>query len=156
MTLCLSLVLCRDIAPCPVPPALLLKYMICTGAYMPNAVWCMSPQRKGMVPSKLEAMWSLITRGVRNTTIHQIRALFLELHHMTPVEEDRARIMDAEWTCSVGEVFNTARMLKNAIPNESATHASSSREPAMMMMMMMACRKLIGRSSLGAMQLPSE
>lgn len=76
MTLSLSLVLCKDIAPCRVPPAHLLKYMIRTGAYTPIAVWCMSPQGKGMVPSK-KAMWSLVTVGVQNATIQKMCALFL-------------------------------------------------------------------------------
>ena len=101
--------------------------MMRSGAYMPTAVWCMSPQGKGMVPSKLDAMWSLVTGGVQNATIQQIRALFFE---MTPVEEDRARIVDAEWTYPLEEVLNTARMLRQASQNDSNTHAAGPSEPA--------------------------
>ncbi len=60
---------------------------------MPTAMWCMSPQGKGIVPAKLVAMWELVTGGVQNATIQQIRALFFE---MTPAEEDRARHVDLQ------------------------------------------------------------
>ena len=91
--------------------------MIRSGAYMPTAVWCMSPQGKGIVPAKLEAMWELVTGGVQNATIQQIRALFFE---MTPAEEDRARHVDLQWGYSLEEVYNTARMLRAASQPEDA------------------------------------
>ena len=96
---------------------------------MPTAVWCMSPQGKGIVPAKLEAMWELVTGGVQNATIQQIRALFFE---MTPAEEDRARHVDLQWGYSLEEVYNTARMLRaaNQPQDEAATQAGPAPQPA--------------------------
>ena len=77
---------------------------------MPTAVWCMSPQGKGIVPNKLGAMWDLITGGLENTDIKSVRKLFFEF---TPVDEDRAAPIDMEWNYSLPELLNAVRMLRN-------------------------------------------
>ena len=52
----------------------------------------------------------VVSRHCRCAKRHHTEDLCVVLE-MTPVEEDRARIVDAEWTCPPEEVFNTASML---------------------------------------------
>lgn len=84
--------------------------MLRSGAYMPTAVWCMSPPGKGIVPNKMGAMWDLITGGLENTDIKSVRKLFFEF---TAVDEDRAAPVDMEWNYSLAELLNAVRMLRN-------------------------------------------
>ncbi|BDA51433.1 hypothetical protein COCOBI_18-3110 [Coccomyxa sp. Obi] len=94
----------RDVAP-------VIKYMLRSGAYMPTAIWCMSPQGKGMVPSKLQAMWELVTGGLENCTIDQVRQLFFEMQ--TPDVVD-ARLVDPHWNQSLDELLQGVKRVRES------------------------------------------
>ena len=69
----------------------------------------MSPQGKGILPSKFAAMWDLVTGGLENCDVKAIRKLFFEY---TPAEEDRAIPVDMQWNYTLEELLRAVRMVR--------------------------------------------
>ena len=54
------------------------------------------------MPSKLQAMWDLVTGELENCTVDRVRRLFFE---MTPAKADKAITIDHEWNYSLPELL---------------------------------------------------
>ena len=67
------------------------------------------------MPSKLEAVWNLVTGGLKNCNVKSVRRLFFEF---TPAEEDRAALVDHEWNSSLPELLRAVSMLRMAESHE--------------------------------------
>mmetsp|Transcript_18584 Transcript_18584/g.56110 ORF Transcript_18584/g.56110 Transcript_18584/m.56110 type:complete len:95 (-) Transcript_18584:1327-1611(-) len=84
----------REVAPIQAPGDHILKWMLQSGAYMPAAVWVLSPQGRGLNPEKFDSLWQLIRDSPESADIKTVRNLFLDWNAR---EDQLAQPNDRDW-----------------------------------------------------------